>query len=184
MSLGASEWAAAGRNHSPKGSRLEIPCPCLAACQEDSWMHLPEHWVAAPVSFHSLKHHHRPCLLFLTHRFPASEDNLVLRVPHPGSEAQSSFYSFFFFTPSQPGIMFHCFWRLSPSLFLATSSASLIHVMATTKWECSGPLPSFMLSIINTASGALFKYCVWKYVGLRMKQNLALEDLHPSEEYR
>lgn len=41
-----------------------------------------------------------------------------------------------------------------------------------------------MLSIINTAPGALFKYCVWKYVGLRMRQNLALEDLHPSEEYR
>lgn len=97
-----------------------------------------------------------PCLLFLTPRFSASEDNLVLRVPHPGSGAQSSFYSFFFFTPSQPGVMFHCFWRLPPSLFLATSSASLIHVMATTERERSGPLSSFMLCIINTAPGALF----------------------------
>lgn len=25
--------------------------------------------------------------------------------------------------------------------------------------------------------GALFKYCAWKYGGLRMRQNLALEDL-------
>lgn len=41
-------------------------CLCLAACQEDSRIHLPEHWVAAPVSFHNLKHHHLPCLLFLT----------------------------------------------------------------------------------------------------------------------
>lgn len=81
------------------------------------------------------------CLLSLTPRFPASEDNLVLGVPHPGSEAQSSFYSFFFFTPSQPGIMFHCFWRLSPNLFLATSSASLTHVMAIQNENAQDPCP-------------------------------------------
>ena len=62
MPCGVSEWAAAGKNHGPKGARLAIPCPCLAACQGTSLTHVPEHWVAAPVSFHTLTFPHLPCL--------------------------------------------------------------------------------------------------------------------------